>query len=217
MFRARARSAPTATGTRIRQAPARPGAGRLRHLRDAPGLALATGNTAAARRSPLHHRRVRARRHDRIPASGRRVVHGPVHAGVEHGRGWRKPQVPGLGGVFFDWGGPGAQGFLDDDPVPVVQTEWSSTVERRPSRRPGPVHELSVPAEEPARPAGRRRRGSLPRVGRRHHRPPLLIAGRGGDSPSARSVVRRRPGGRVAPAPEQAMLDVERGRGCARP
>jgi hypothetical protein len=39
-----------------------------------------------------------------------------------------QPQVPGLGGVFFDWGGPGARGFLDDDPIPVVQTEWSSTV-----------------------------------------------------------------------------------------
>jgi hypothetical protein len=39
-----------------------------------------------------------------------------------------QPQVPGLGGVFFDWGGPQARGFLDDDPVPVYQTEWSSKV-----------------------------------------------------------------------------------------
>ena len=35
-------------------------------------------------------------------------------------------QVPGLGGVFFDWGGPGARGFMDDDPVPVTETQWSS-------------------------------------------------------------------------------------------
>jgi hypothetical protein len=39
-----------------------------------------------------------------------------------------EPQVPGLGGVFFDWGGPQARGFMEDDPIPVVQTEWSSRV-----------------------------------------------------------------------------------------
>jgi hypothetical protein len=37
-----------------------------------------------------------------------------------------QPQVPGLGGVFFDWGGPQAGGFMEDDPIPVYQTEWSS-------------------------------------------------------------------------------------------
>ncbi|HVQ77234.1 MAG TPA: hypothetical protein VMT79_17035 [Candidatus Binatia bacterium] len=37
-----------------------------------------------------------------------------------------QPQVPGLGGVFFDWGGPGSEGFMDDTPIPVYQTEWSS-------------------------------------------------------------------------------------------
>jgi hypothetical protein len=39
-----------------------------------------------------------------------------------------QPQVPGLGGVFFDWGGPQARGFMEDDPIPVYQTEWSSKV-----------------------------------------------------------------------------------------
>lgn len=39
-----------------------------------------------------------------------------------------QPQVPGLGGLFFDWGGPRAAGFMDDDPVPIYQTEWSSKV-----------------------------------------------------------------------------------------
>jgi hypothetical protein len=39
-----------------------------------------------------------------------------------------EPQVPGLGGVFFDWGGPNARGFMEDDPIPVYQTEWSSKV-----------------------------------------------------------------------------------------
>jgi hypothetical protein len=61
-----------------------------------------------------------------------RLPNGEAFTG-RYRQGWStieaaQPQVPGLGSVFFDWGGAGAPGFMEDDPIPVYQTAWSSKV-----------------------------------------------------------------------------------------